>query len=139
MVHVSGCEQDIVLPCLRLILSNSVCDSPDCPQGEKVLHRSSLLIVNGDLERLERQTYLELMLHAGRNPPPEPCNAAYHQNPPATARTRQNEVHVVPDGDAIQGDFYGGVRMLELKEFGRGPPWVLPIFVGDPAQTDMLQ
>jgi hypothetical protein len=94
-VDVWGCEQDMVLPCLRPILSNSVCsvcDSPYCPQGKKVLHRSSLLIVNGDLERLEGQTYLELMLHAWLNPPPEPCNAAYHQNPPPTARTRQKHI-----------------------------------------------
>ena len=141
-VDVWGCEQDMVLPCLRQILSNSVCsvcDSPYYPQGKKVLHRSSLLIVNGDLERLEGQTYLKLMLHTWLNPPPEPCNAAYHQNPPPTARTRQNEVHVVPDRDTIRGDYCGGICTPESKEFGRGPPWVLPIFFGDLSQTDKLQ
>ncbi|CAB4013241.1 Hypothetical predicted protein [Paramuricea clavata] len=142
-VDVWGCEQDMILPCLRPILSNSVrsfCDSPHCPQDEKVLQRSSMLIVNGGLERLEGQTYLELMLAAWLHPPPELCGAEFHQNPPPAAKTRQIEPWVlISETDVTESDYCGGTRPFESKEFDRGPPWVLPIFLGNLAQTKNLK
>ena len=63
-VDVWGCEQDMILPCFSSILSNSVwsfCNSPHCPQGEKDVRHSSMLIVKDGLERREGQSYLEAM------------------------------------------------------------------------------
>lgn len=141
-VDVWGCEQDMVLPCLSPILSNSVrsfCDSPHCPQGEKVLQRSSLLILNGELERRDNKSYLELMLELWLHPPPEPCNAEFPKDPPPTAVTRRRETLLLASDTLLtQAHYCGGARTSDSKEFNRGPPWVLPIFLGNLGNTEKL-
>ena len=145
-VDVWGCKQDMILPCLSPIFSNSVssfCDSPDCPQGDKLIQRSSRLIVNGGLEKRDDRTYLESMLEFLLHPKREPCGAEFKQRAPLPAKKRVVEPRMLIsfcDATEIgESSYCGGTCKSEPKEFKNGLPWVLPVFLGNLAQTEHLK
>ena len=76
-------------------------------------------------------------------PKPEPCGAEFTQIAPPAAKKRVMEprmlISVCNATEIGESCYGGGTRKSEPKEFKNGPPWVLPIFLGNVAQTEHLK
>ena len=140
-VNVWGCEQDMFVPCLESVTASTLdttCTSNHCPKRHQQITRSSLEILGIEVENVS-QTYLEALFYSWLSPPPKPCNAEFQQSPPPSALTKFGCPQLV-----VPGNFWtkplccGGTRLSQPRQFSNGPPWVLPIFLGDLAQTDKL-
>ena len=141
-VDVWGCEQDMFVPCLAPVTTTTLkttCSSKDCPKQIQELNRSSIQILDGIVEDIENQTYLETLFYNWLCPPPKPCDVQFQHQPPPSAPTRTTHSQFV-----LSGNFWnkplccGGIRSSESRQFPNGLPWVLPIFLGDLGQTNKL-
>ena len=87
-VDIWGCEQDMFVPCLALVTVNTLkttCTSKDCPKQIQELNQSSVQILNGNVEDIQNQTYLETLFYNWLCPPPIPCDVQFQHQPPPTA------------------------------------------------------
>lgn len=141
-VDIWGCEQDMFVPCLTPVTTNTLtttCTSQDCPQKIQEYNRSSIQILDGDVEKMQNKTYLESLFYHWLCPSPKPCYIEFQQQPPPTVPTKLGHPHFVLSDDSwTQHLCCGGTRLSETQHFANGLPWVLPIFLGDLAQTDKL-
>ena len=58
-VDIWGCEQDMFVPCLAPVTANTLkttCTSKDCPKQIQELNRSSVQILDGNVEDIQNQT-----------------------------------------------------------------------------------
>ena len=141
-VNVWGCEQDMFVPCLTPVTTtslNTTCTSQDCPKQIQECIRSSIQILDGNLEKSENKLYLESLFYHWLCPPPKPCNIEFQQQPPPTAPTKVGHPQLVLSHDTWTEPLCcAGIRLSETRHFLNGLPWVLPIFLGDLAQTNKL-
>ena len=141
-VDVWGCEQDMFVPCLTPTTTSTLkttCTSQHCPQAIQECNRGSIQILDGNVEKSENKLYLESLFYHWLCPPPKPCNMEFQQQPPPTAPTKVGHPQFVINHDTWTDPLCcGGIHLSETRCFVNGLPWVLPIFLGDLAQTDKL-
>lgn len=90
-VDVWGCEQDMFVPCLTPVTTTTLkttCTSQHCPQQIQECNRSSIQILDGNVEKSEDKLYLESLFYHWLCPPPKPCDMQFQQQPPPTAPTK---------------------------------------------------
>ena len=123
-VDIWGCEQDMFVPCLALVTVNTLkttCTSKDCPKQIQELNQSSIQILNGNVEDIQNQTYLETLFYNWLCPPPIPCDVQFQHQPPPTAPMKTGHSQF-----ALSGNFWneplccGGIRSSDPREFANG-------------------
>ena len=76
------------------------------------------------------------------SPSAHPCNATFFGSASETATMRLGKPYLVVDDNVCQESikFCGGIRIVHsCREFDKGPPWTIPIFLGYLAITGRLQ
>ena len=100
-VDVWGCEQDMFVPCLTPATTTTLkttCTSQHCPQQIQECNRTSIQILDGNVEKNEDKLYLESLFHHWLCPPPKPCDMQFQQQPPPTAPTKVGRPQLVLAG-----------------------------------------
>lgn len=141
-VDVWGSEQDMFVLCLASLMTTTLkttCSSKDCPKQIQELNRRSIQILDGNVERIHNQPYLETLFNNWLSPPPKSCDVTFQHQPPPSAPTKTAHSQFVLHGNLWNKPLCcGGIRSSDSRQFSNGLPWVLPIFLGDLGQTDKL-